>query len=179
MDSTAESGAPKFVEGVPCSHPGCFNHLTHPCDGCGRIGGHSYVMIPVGAARDVAEKYRKSMVVINAWDSVYGCLHTTTYGVSADQKAMAADAGTITARALNPELLHKNVQCFEDYRLTEAKTLLAVLKAMATFHGAHHREGCSEDDTCDCEFKPFNDLVNRTTSHADQLLGETPEALWQ
>lgn len=24
--------------GEPCRHPGCANHLTHPCEGCGRIG---------------------------------------------------------------------------------------------------------------------------------------------
>jgi len=23
--------------GEPCSHPGCLNHKTHPCEGCGRI----------------------------------------------------------------------------------------------------------------------------------------------
>lgn len=23
----------------PCDHPGCLNHLSHPCEGCGRIGG--------------------------------------------------------------------------------------------------------------------------------------------
>lgn len=23
----------------PCSHPGCLHHITHPCEGCGRIGG--------------------------------------------------------------------------------------------------------------------------------------------
>ncbi len=23
----------------PCKHPGCHNHLTHPCEGCGRQGG--------------------------------------------------------------------------------------------------------------------------------------------
>lgn len=22
-----------------CSHPGCLNHITHPCEWCGRIGG--------------------------------------------------------------------------------------------------------------------------------------------
>ena len=26
-------------DGVPCDHPGCLAHLTHPCEGCGRIGG--------------------------------------------------------------------------------------------------------------------------------------------
>lgn len=27
--------------GEPCDHPGCLNHITHPCEGCGRIGGIS------------------------------------------------------------------------------------------------------------------------------------------
>lgn len=27
--------------GEPCDHPGCLNHTTHPCEGCGRIGGIS------------------------------------------------------------------------------------------------------------------------------------------
>jgi len=26
-------------EGEPCSHQGCLNHISHPCEGCGRIGG--------------------------------------------------------------------------------------------------------------------------------------------
>jgi hypothetical protein len=26
-------------DGVPCSHPGCLKHVTHPCEGCGRVGG--------------------------------------------------------------------------------------------------------------------------------------------
>lgn len=26
-------------DGVPCSHSGCLSHLSHPCEGCGRIGG--------------------------------------------------------------------------------------------------------------------------------------------
>lgn len=29
----------EFQPGVPCDHPGCFSHLTHPCEKCGRIGG--------------------------------------------------------------------------------------------------------------------------------------------
>lgn len=28
-----------FKPGVPCSHPGCLNHISHPCEGCGRING--------------------------------------------------------------------------------------------------------------------------------------------
>ena len=26
-------------DGEPCSHPGCLSHLTHPCEGCGRVDG--------------------------------------------------------------------------------------------------------------------------------------------
>lgn len=26
-------------DGQPCDHPGCLSHLTHPCEGCGRVGG--------------------------------------------------------------------------------------------------------------------------------------------
>ena len=31
----------KLRDGEPCSHTGCLNHITHPCEGCGRIGGIS------------------------------------------------------------------------------------------------------------------------------------------
>jgi len=26
-------------DGEPCSHRGCLSHITHPCEGCGRIAG--------------------------------------------------------------------------------------------------------------------------------------------
>ena len=28
-----------FDEGEPCGHPGCLSHITHPCEGCSRVGG--------------------------------------------------------------------------------------------------------------------------------------------
>lgn len=28
-----------YKDGEPCKHPGCLNHVTHPCEGCGRIAG--------------------------------------------------------------------------------------------------------------------------------------------
>lgn len=31
----------KLRDGEPCGHPGCLHHVTHPCEGYGRIGGHS------------------------------------------------------------------------------------------------------------------------------------------
>lgn len=32
-------------DGEPCSHRGCLNHISHPCEGCGRIGGKGEVVI--------------------------------------------------------------------------------------------------------------------------------------
>lgn len=29
----------QLADGVPCGHAGCLSHLSHPCEGCGRIGG--------------------------------------------------------------------------------------------------------------------------------------------
>lgn len=26
-------------EGEPCKHRGCLNHISHPCENCGRVGG--------------------------------------------------------------------------------------------------------------------------------------------
>ena len=31
--------------GEPCSHPGCLSHVSHPCEGCGRIEGRGEVTI--------------------------------------------------------------------------------------------------------------------------------------
>ncbi len=30
---------PAGVDAMPCSHPGCLSHRSHPCEQCGRIGG--------------------------------------------------------------------------------------------------------------------------------------------
>lgn len=27
-------------DGEPCGHPGCLSHISHPCEACGRVGGH-------------------------------------------------------------------------------------------------------------------------------------------
>jgi len=33
--------AKSLPDGVPCEHRGCLHHVTHPCEGCGRIAGRS------------------------------------------------------------------------------------------------------------------------------------------
>lgn len=30
------SGLASYRPGIPCNHPGCASHLSHPCEGCGR-----------------------------------------------------------------------------------------------------------------------------------------------
>lgn len=30
----------------PCGHPGCLSHVSHPCEGCGRIGGRRLTSVP-------------------------------------------------------------------------------------------------------------------------------------
>lgn len=32
-----------IADGEPCEHVGCLNHVTHSCEGCGRIAGHKAV----------------------------------------------------------------------------------------------------------------------------------------
>ena len=37
-------GQSPYAPGVPCGwHAGCLSHVTHPCEGCGRIAGHYVV----------------------------------------------------------------------------------------------------------------------------------------
>lgn len=36
--------AKKLRDGEPCKHPGCLSHISHPCEGCGRIGGRAMPM---------------------------------------------------------------------------------------------------------------------------------------
>lgn len=35
----------KYEDGAPCEHPGCLNHVTHPCEGCGRINGKPKIKV--------------------------------------------------------------------------------------------------------------------------------------
>jgi len=50
------SSSTPLREGEPCSHPGCLHHVSHPCEGCGRVAGRGNVVVaadalPVDASR--------------------------------------------------------------------------------------------------------------------------------
>ena len=47
-----------YTDGIPCSHIGCANHLTHPCEGCGRIG---CITITDGIPKTYHNKIRESI----------------------------------------------------------------------------------------------------------------------
>jgi len=48
-DADFETGERLPPDGVACSHPGCLAHISHPCEGCGRIGGRNRIWLAVGA----------------------------------------------------------------------------------------------------------------------------------
>lgn len=35
-----------YEDGQPCKHHGCKNHISHPCEGCGRTGARGVVDLP-------------------------------------------------------------------------------------------------------------------------------------
>lgn len=48
----------KYDRFQPCEHKGCLNHISHPCEGCGRIGGDG--VIYKNEEGDILEKLRES-----------------------------------------------------------------------------------------------------------------------
>jgi hypothetical protein len=36
----------KILDGEPCGHKGCLQHLSHPCEGCGKIQGEGVFYDP-------------------------------------------------------------------------------------------------------------------------------------
>lgn len=85
-----------------------------------------YLPVPVEAAKRIADEFRKNIVIILSWSKEHGHLHTTTFGVSPEEKQWAAQGGEIASRALG-SVVNKSTT-FEDYRITEGRDLLKILK---------------------------------------------------
>ena len=73
-----------------------------------------YQPVPVEAAKLIARRYDKSIVVILAYDAEHRVTHTTTYGESEKDKIYAAAGGDRCAEALGCDLQLKTT--FEDFR---------------------------------------------------------------
>ena len=74
--------------------------------------------IPVAVAHHIATKFRKSMVVILAYDPASQRTHTTTYGVEALEKERAAEVGERCAKMICGDGFDARTS-YEDYRFTD------------------------------------------------------------
>ena len=43
MSDVPKLNGPIYKNGESCGHPGCLNHVTHPCEKCGRLGGKTAI----------------------------------------------------------------------------------------------------------------------------------------
>ena len=93
-----------------------------------------YLPIPVNTAREISERYQKSMVVILAYDPEHQKTHTTTYGVSAFEKENAAACGELCALTLGGDLSKKQTHedFNDDYRPAEYTEAMDLLRAIVS-----------------------------------------------
>lgn len=78
----------------------------------------TYQPVTVDAAKQIAEHFAKSIVVITAFDSVHDLIHVTTYGVDAEDKITASQLGERLAEAAGLDFAKK--ESFEDFRTVDA-----------------------------------------------------------
>lgn len=74
----------------------------------------NYKPVTVDAARQIAQAFQKSIVVIIAIDPVHDKLHTTTYGMGSVDKVQAARLGDLLATAAGANLQQRHT--FSDFR---------------------------------------------------------------
>lgn len=79
-----------------------------------------YKFVPVDAAKEVAEKFDKDIVVIVSYQEAGNMFHCTTYGDRPVHKIVAAQMGENCMRAAGADPVIKNT--YEDFRFrTEAE----------------------------------------------------------
>lgn len=76
-----------------------------------------YQPVPVDAAASIARDYAKNAVVVLSFDREYGLIHTSTFGVSAEEKVMAAALGERLSAYVGCDL-EKSLK-FQDFRDVE------------------------------------------------------------
>src|SRR5690348_10243029 len=120
----------------------------------------THTPIPVETAREIATKFRKSMVVILAYDPASMMTHTTTYGVEPADKERAADVGERCAKLICGDGFERRTR-YEDYRFTDqGKRAAQVEKLSTACKAAGHalrsilavRDGMTEDAIVDVLF---------------------------
>jgi hypothetical protein len=63
-------------------------------------GNPAYKNIPIKAAKEIAAKFNKDMVIIVCWDKTHGRTHVTTYGKTLEDCIHAAEGGNLVKRAI-------------------------------------------------------------------------------
>jgi hypothetical protein len=58
-------------DGVPCGHPGCEKHITHSCEGCGRIGASSKLTADRIAELEAENKKLSAFITMEHTDPPY------------------------------------------------------------------------------------------------------------
>lgn len=56
----------------PCDHPGCLSHVSHPCEGCGRIAGRASSVAAQHRVQPTADHADHDQSSSTAVDSVGG-----------------------------------------------------------------------------------------------------------
>lgn len=72
-----------------------------------------YKPVPVDIAKQIAESFDKSIVVLLCYDPTHNLTHTTTYGVNAYEKEQAAALGEMATQAIGCDLSQKVT--YEDF----------------------------------------------------------------
>ena len=83
------------------------------------IQPHPYQPVVVGVAAGIAKRFSKDIVIIVSWDARHNLIHTTTWGQSANDKLVAADAGETIVKAIGCDLQRQRI--YEDFRLDAAR----------------------------------------------------------
>jgi len=76
-----------------------------------------YKPVPVAAAREIAERFEKQVVVVFAIDDAHDKSHVTTFGADEQDKHLAAALGTLFSRVVGVKPIEQ--EFFEDFRLRQ------------------------------------------------------------
>lgn len=77
----------KLRTGEPCDHPGCLSHVTHPCEGCGRIAGKMQQRTLEEYAAELAA-LKNQQADFDAQRIDNECLATTNHQLNAELAAL-------------------------------------------------------------------------------------------
>jgi hypothetical protein len=92
-----------------------------------------YKPVPCSAAKDIAESYAKSQVLILTWDPEHVLVSMTTYGVTAIDKENAAALGDKVAAFVGCDMgkLHEFEDFHKDYNPAVQKEAIDLLRLLA------------------------------------------------